>query len=80
MAGTGTKMARTGAKDAPGMKGLRSRTKSGSLREKRSDTLNRTIEEKYHIDTGLRADAHLDTVLKRHNVDSLNELVKKLRK
>lgn len=71
---------RRGAPDAPGMKGHRSRTKAGPLREKRGDTLNRTIEEQYHVDTGLRGDAHLDTVLKRHNVNSLNDLIKKLRK
>lgn len=69
-----------GAPDAPGMRGKRSRTKPGPLREKRGDTLNKTIENKYGIDTGMRDDAHLDTVLERHNVPSLNELVKKLRK
>lgn len=69
-----------GAPDAPGMRGHRSRTKAGPLREKRGDTLNRTIEEQYHIDTGMRGDAHLDTVLERHKVNSLNDLVKKLRK
>lgn len=73
-------MARNGAPDAPGMRGHRSRTKTGPLREKRGDTLNRTIEQKYDIDTGMRGDAHLDTVLKRHKVNSLNDLVKKLRK
>jgi hypothetical protein len=73
-------MARKGAPDAPGMRGQRSRTKSGPLREKRGDTLNKTIEQKYNIDTGMRDDAHLDTVLERHKVNSLNDLVKKLRK
>jgi hypothetical protein len=62
------------------MRGHRSRTKAGPLREKRGDTLNRTIEQKYDIDTGLRGDAHLDTVLERHKVNSLNDLVKKLRR
>lgn len=68
-----------GAPDAPGMRGNRSRTQKGPLREKRGDTLNKTIEKEYGIDTGMRADAHLDTVLKRHKVPSLHELVKKLK-
>jgi hypothetical protein len=73
-------MGRKGAPDAPGMRGNRSRTKAGPLREKRGDTLNKTIEKQYDIDTGMRDDAHLDTVLKRHNVNSLHDLVKKLQK
>lgn len=73
-------MRRKGAPDAPGMRGKRSRTKAGPLREKRGDTLNKTIEEKYKIDTGMRDDAQLDTVLKKHQVDSLHDLVKKLQK
>jgi len=73
-------MPKKGAPDAPGMRGKRSRTKPGPLREKRGDTLNKTIEKKYGIDTGMRDDAQLDTVLKKHKVDSLHDLVKKLRK
>ncbi len=70
---------RKGAPDAPGMRGNRSRTQKGPLREKRGDTLNKTIEKEYGIDTGMRDDAHLETVLERHNVDSLHDLVKKLK-
>ncbi len=73
-------MGRRGAADAPGMRGNRSRTKAGPLREKRGDTLNKTIEKQYKMDTGMRDDTHLDTVLKKHGVDSLHELVKKLQK
>jgi len=72
-------MARKGSIDAPGMRGQRSRNKDGQLREKRGDTRNDTIEKKYNIDTGMRGDAHLDTVLKRHKVDSLHDLIEKLR-
>ena len=36
--------------DAPGMKGPRSRTKDGTLREKRGDTHMGTIEKKYNRD------------------------------
>ena len=52
---------------------------TGELREKRSDTRVDTIEKQYNIDIGTRRDAHLDTALERHNVDSLHELVEKLK-
>jgi hypothetical protein len=68
-----------GAPDAPGMRGERSRTKRGPLREKRGDTRVDTIEKLYNVDVGLRGDAHLDTALERHNVDSLHELIEKLK-
>jgi hypothetical protein len=66
--------------DAPGMRGNRSRNKKGGkLREKRGDTRVDTIEKKYKIDIGVRGDAHLDTALNRLNVESLHELVEKLK-
>lgn len=67
------------SKDAPGMRGQRSRNKTGALREKRGDTRVDTIEKKYNIDIGMRGDAHLDTALERHKVDSLHELLEKLK-
>ena len=71
---------RKGSKDAPGMRGYRSRNKTdGQLREKRGDTRVDTIEKKYNIDIGMRGDAHLDTALERHKVGSLHELVGKLK-
>ena len=68
-----------GSNDAPGMRGDRSRNKTGELREKRKDTRVDTIEKQYNIDIGMRGDAHLDTALERHKVKSLHELVEKLR-
>ncbi len=68
---------RKGAKDAPGMRGYRSRNADGQLREKRKDTRVDTIEKKYNLDIGMRGDAHLDTALERHKVDSLHELIEK---
>lgn len=62
-------------KDAPGMKGYRSRNQSGPLREKRGDTRVDTIEEKYHRDFGVRGDMHLDTLLEKTGMNSLNDLV-----
>ena len=70
---------RKAAPDAPGMRGERSRTQRGPLREKRGDTRVDTIEKKYDVNLGMRGDAHLDTALKRHNVDSLHELIEKLK-
>lgn len=66
--------------DAPGMKGERARNQSGPLREKRGDTLVRTIEEQYHRDFGVRSDMHLDTLLERRGVESLKELLQKTKR
>ncbi|MFA5197311.1 MAG: hypothetical protein WC437_02700 [Patescibacteria group bacterium] len=61
--------------DAPGMKGIRSRTETGPLRVKRSDTHVGTIEEKYDVDFDVRSDMHLKTLLELKGVDSLNDLI-----
>lgn len=63
--------------DAPGMTGQRSRNDNGRLRQKRSDTHAGTIEQQYHVDLGVRSDTHLDTVLRREGVESLNDLLEK---
>lgn len=62
-------------KDAPGMRGIRSRNEDGRLRDKRDDTHMGTIEEKYDLDLGVRSDMHLGTYLEQHNIASLNDLV-----
>ncbi len=61
--------------DAPGMRGCRSRTEAGPLRAKRGDTHIGTIEKKYGVDLGVRADMHLDTLLDHKRVASLNDLI-----
>jgi hypothetical protein len=63
------------AKDAPGMRGLRSRNQNGQLRRKRSDTQVQTIEEKYNVDFGVRGDMELGTLLERTGKNSLNNLL-----
>jgi hypothetical protein len=63
------------AQDAPGMRGDRSRNKSGPLREKRGDTHIGTIESKYDVDLKVRSDMHLDTYLEQKKIDSLNDLI-----
>lgn len=65
----------TDSNDAPGMRGDRSRNKSGPLRKKRGDTKVETIEKEYDRDFDVRGDMHLDTLLKREGADSLNDLI-----
>ena len=67
--------ARRRAPDAPGMKGYRSRNVSGPLREKRGDTHVKTIEKQYNVDFKVRGDMHLDTLLNKKGVASLNDLI-----
>ena len=62
-------------KDAPGMKGIRSRNDDGELRQKRSDTLIGTIEKQYGVDLAVRSDMQLGTYLEQHNIKSLNDLL-----
>lgn len=70
-------MANRKAPDAPGMSGYRSRNQSGPLRQKRSDTLVKTIEKQYNTDFNVRGDMQLGTLLKKQGVASLNDLMRK---
>lgn len=63
------------AKDAAGMKGIRSRNVNGELRRKRTDTHISTIESKYNINLGVRSDMHLGTLLDRKKASSLSNLL-----
>lgn len=63
------------AKDAPGMKGYRSRNQDGQLRDKRDDTHVGTIEKNYGVDLRARSDMHLGEFLKQHQIKSLNDLI-----
>lgn len=63
------------AKDAPGMKGYRTRNQNGLLRDKRDDTHIGTIEKQYGLDLHARSDMQLGTFLKLHKIKSLNDLV-----
>lgn len=63
------------AKDAPGMRGIRSRNQGGRLRDKRDDTHVGTIEKKYDRDFGVRSDKQLGNFLKEKGVASLNDLI-----
>lgn len=63
------------AKDAPGMRGIRSRNQGGRLRDKRDDTHVGTIEKKYDRDFGVRSDKQLGNFLKEKGIASLNDLI-----
>lgn len=63
------------AKDALGMRGIRSRNQDGRLRDKRDDTHVGTIEEQYGRDFGVRSDMQLGTFLRKQGIASLNDLI-----
>ena len=63
------------AKDAPGMRGDRSRNEDGELRQKRGDTHIGTIEKQYGRDFDVRSDNHLSKLLEQEGVASLNDLI-----
>jgi hypothetical protein len=53
---------------------------SKSIRQKRGDTLVKTIEKKYGVDLGYRSDAQLHTILKKEGLPSLSKLLKMVQK
>ena len=53
---------------------------SKQIRQKRSDTLVKTIQKKYGVDLGYRSDTQLHTVLKKEGLPSLSKLLKMTRK
>jgi len=63
------------AKDAPGMRGQRSRNQDGQLRDKRNDTHMGTIEKQYGRDFDVRSDMELGTFLQEKGIASLNDLI-----
>lgn len=63
------------AKDAPGMKGYRSRNEDGRVRDKRDDTHMGTIEKQFNRDFGVRSDMELGNFLKEKGIASLNDLI-----
>ena len=64
------------AKDAPKMRGERSRNKSnGKLRDTRDDKHVGTLEKQYNRDFDVRSDMHIDTLLKKTGKKSVSELI-----
>jgi len=68
-------MAKRCSNDAPKMRGCRSRNEDGRLRDKRDDTLIRTIEEQDKIDLNVRSDMTLGTYQERTGAKSLNDII-----
>lgn len=65
--------------DDPDMRGQRSRNRTdGRLRQKRGDTLARTIEQEYGVDLGVRGDARLDTLRERTGATSVEDVIERL--
>ncbi len=60
----------------------RCRDRDGEIREKRGDTLVRTLREIYgpHFAPGVRSDTRLGTLRDREGVDSLSELLRRYQK
>ena len=71
-------MAEKGKSNHVGLDG-RSRDANGEIREKRGDTLVRTLRETYgpEFAKGVRGDARLDTLRERASGQSLSKIVKK---
>ncbi|MDO8446601.1 MAG: hypothetical protein Q7T53_10950 [Deltaproteobacteria bacterium] len=63
------------AQDAPGMKGYRSRNEDGQLRKTREDKHVETLENQYGLDFDVRGDMHLDTLLEKTGMESVNDLI-----
>ena len=63
------------AKDAPGMRGYRSRNENGHLRDTRDDKHIGTLEKQYDRDFGVRKDKHVGTFLKEAGKESVNDLI-----
>jgi hypothetical protein len=55
------------------------RDQDGTIREKRSDTLVKTLRKEYgeEVADGYRSDAKLGTILKKEGLESLDQLLKK---
>jgi hypothetical protein len=61
--------------DDPGMTGQRARDLTGELRQKRGDTLVRTIEEMYGVDLHRRGDMKLETLREELGVTGIKDLI-----
>jgi hypothetical protein len=66
--------------DDPAMKGMRARTKQGTLRRVREDKTAKHIEQQYGITLPGRSDKQLRTLKKEMGVRSQKELLKKVQK
>ncbi|MBM3270939.1 MAG: hypothetical protein FJZ01_25175 [Candidatus Sericytochromatia bacterium] len=62
-----------------GFKGGRARNIGGAVRQKRGDTLARTLEKMYSVEFPGRNDKHLKTLRKELGANSIKDLLAKVR-
>lgn len=62
-------------KDAPGMRGYRTRNEDGRLRDTRDDKHVGTLEKQYNRDFGVRSNMHVGTLLEQTGIASVNDLI-----
>lgn len=67
-------------KDAPGMKGLRSRNEHGPLRKTNGTKHVGTLEAQYNVNFGVRSDMKTDTLLEKLKVSSVKKALAVVRK
>lgn len=60
--------------------GEHERTNEGRFRKERRDSKVSNLQEVYHELDKFNGNTHLGTLLDKYDVDSLNQLLKKLRK
>ncbi len=60
--------------------GEHQRTKEGTFRRERSDSKVGNLKEDYPVLDQFNGNTHLGTLLEKYDVDSLSQLLKKLRK
>lgn len=65
----------THKKDAPGMRGYRTRNEDGRLRDKRDDTHMGIIEKLYGKKFNVRGNMRLGNYLKKYKMKSLKNLI-----
>lgn len=66
---------KTMKKDAPGMRGYRTRNEDGQLSDTRDDKHVGTLEKQYKRDFGVRSDMHVGTLLEETGMASVNDLI-----
>lgn len=62
------------------MLGKHTRTKEGTFRKERADSLVKNLKKDYPQLDKVNGNTKLGTLLDKHNVDSLSQLLKKLKK
>lgn len=62
------------------MLGKHERNEDGRFRKERSDSLIKNLKKEYHQLDDINGNTKLGTLLEKYNIDSLSQLLKKLKK